>query len=162
MASRLILVWVLGYLLDQQTSLVLAVAVDLVDALLGLVTNRGNFIGLDASIYDFGGDNCLNFRCPHHCFIAINSQQGRKLHSFLGVFLVINFNSVAFRDDVLVSSYCDNGFFHNLNNTTRDGGPCKVLHGAGQSFICSLGLKTFLRSLVAIPVDERLPRETPI
>ena len=84
-----------------------------VHALLGLVTDGGDFVSLNILGHYFGGD--LSFvdgrRTNFGCF-TIDNQQRVKADALTCVFEKLNGNSLAFSDDVLFATGLDNCFFH--------------------------------------------------
>jgi len=103
----------LGDLVDLDYRLQLTVAVQLVHALLGLVTDGGDLVGLSFVVYDGSANaNTAHKRSTNSGLVAIDDQQSIKLYGLVGVFHALNGNSFAFRDDVLLTTGCDYCFFH--------------------------------------------------
>ena len=104
---------VLGDFSNLENGLVLAVATNFVDALLGFVADSGNFVGLDVGFDDFGGDCSLGYSWSANLHgVAIDNHQRLK-----GSGLAIGLNQLhverlAFGDQVLLATGLDNCFFH--------------------------------------------------
>jgi len=92
---------------------VLAMATNFVDPLLSLITDGGYLVSLDIGLYYLSSNlSLINGRCTDLDSVAVNEQQRLEISRLGDVFEQLNFNCLAFTDEILFAAGLNNCFFH--------------------------------------------------
>ena len=109
----------LGDFGDLDNGLVLAVAANLADPLLSLVTDSSDLLGLDIGLQNFGSNfGLVDKRRADLDTVTVNHQQRFEAKApFAGLFDELDFDDFAFADYILFAAGGDNCFFHNVHKS---------------------------------------------